>query len=596
MTPRHALDKPRRRAFPGAFRGAILKRPRRSAFVAAVAAIAVAATTSITTAAWTDNEWVRSAIGVSSPGDCTTNSMFTNQAWARQLQGSVLNTNLDTVAGVQGLTVVNNGTTATPTPLSAVLVPGTTDAYVTKIPVTALGSSPVNVGLGLGAPVGGLGTYTQWARSQKSGQAHGASGLVSDQTGAVDVAGTSQGAATAPKSASISLGNIVPASLSGVTLDVGALASSSAVDACVMTNGWPMLNPTPTVQRQYGIAGLDLTAAIPAVGTLSTQGASLVGAVPTQLNALLGTGGLTTGISDGISALVNPLLGSLSLGSISTTATLSAPDLSGVTAMMTESMTDGIVTVNLGNGTVKVDIASLTGSATTGLNGMAPNHAVVLDAAMTTAVTSRVTALLDAWKNRVVAALTTALRAITLNANTNITLKLAGLNAATIAVKMGSATGATTGISLGDFLDGNAVAPQVTANVIGLDLGGVVAALLGPITSALLTGTNAVVKNVLNATIFNAGLIPNLGASLQLLITPVINAVGPVLTAVRTLVAINVNVQPDQSWAGTKPADVTAAAGEYKVSAIRVGLVDSAGLLSLSLGSSSAGPAALKVP
>jgi hypothetical protein len=522
--------------------------------------------------------------------------MFTNQAWARELHGTVLNTNLDTVAGVQGLTVLNNGTTASPTPVSAVLVPGTTDAYVTKIPVTALGSSPVSVGLGLGVPVGGLGTYTQWARSQKSGQAQGASGLVSDQTGAVDVAGTAQGAGSAPKAASISLGNIVPASLSGVTLDVGAIASSSKVDSCVMTNGWPMLDTTPTVQRQYGIAGLDLTAAIPAVGTLSTSGASLVGTVPAQLNALLGTGGLTTGISDGVSALINPLLGTLSLGSISTTATLSAPDLTGVTAMMTESMTDGIVTVNLGTGTVKVNIAALTGSSVTGLNGMEPNHAVVLDAATTTAVTSRVTALLDSWKNRVLAALTTALRAITLNATTNITLKLAGLNAATIGVKIGAATGASTGISLGDFLDGTATAPQVTANVIGLDLGGVVAALLGPITSALLTGTNNVVKTVLNATIFNTGLVANLGTSLQALITPVINAVGPVLTAVRTLVAINVNVQPDQSWPGTKPADVTAAAGEYKVSAIRVGLVDSAGLLSLSLGSSSAGPAALVVP
>jgi len=564
-------------------------RARRSILVAAVSAIALAATTSLTTAAWTDSEWVRSAVGVSSPGDCSTNSMFTNQAWARELHGTVLNTNLDTVAGVQGLTVVNNGTAATPTPLSAVLVPGTTDAYVTKIPVTALGSSPVSLGLGLGAPVGGLGTYTQWARSQKSGQAHGAAGLVSDQTGALDVAGTSQGAATAPKSASISLGNIVPASLSGVTLDVGAVASSSALDACVMTNGWPMLNASPTVQRQYGIAGLDLTAAIPAVGTLSTQGASLVGAVPTQLNALLGTGGLTTGISDGISALINPVLGGLQLGSISTTATLSAPDLSGVTAMMTESMTDGIVTINLGTGTVKVNIASLAGSGTTGLNGMEPNHAVVLDAAMTTAVTTRVTTLLDSWKNRVLAALTTALRAITLNANTSITLKLLGANAATIGVKMGPST-------LGQFLDGTAVAPVVTPNVIGLDLGGVVAGLLGPVTSALLTGTNTVVKNVLNATIFNTGLVPNLGSSLQLLITPVINAVGPVLTAVRTLVAINVNVQPDQVWPGTKPADVTAATGEYKVSAIRVGLVDSAGLLSLSLGSSSAGPAALVVP
>lgn len=566
----------------------VLNRPRRFVLVAATAAITLAATTSVTTAAWTDNEWVRSAVGVSSPGDCSTNTMFTNQSWARQLQGTVLNTNLDTVAGVQGLTVLNDGTTATRTPLSATLVPGTTDAYVTKIPVSVLGSSPISVGLGLGLPVGGVGTYTQWARSENSGQAHGASGLVSDQTGAVDVAGTAQGAATAPKSASVNLGNIVPASLAGVTLDVGAVASSSQLDGCDMINGWPTLDPTPEVQRQYGIAGLDLNAAIPAVGTLSTQGASLVGAVPTQLNALLGTGGLTTGISNGISALINPVLGTLQLGSISTTATLSAPDLTGVTALMTESMTDGIVTVNLGTGTVRVNIASLAGG-TLGLNGMEVNHAVVLDAAMTTAVTNRVTALLDSWKNRVLTALTTALRSITLNANTNITLKLAGLNAATIGVKIGPST-------LGQFLDGTAVAPVVTADVLGLDIGGVVAALLTPVTSILLTGTNNVVKNVLNATIFNAGLVTNLGASLQLLITPVINAVGPLLTAVRTLVAINVNVQPDQIWPGTKPADVTAAAGEYKVSAIRVGLVDSAGLLSLQLGSSSAGPVALAVP
>ncbi|MGO4590576.1 choice-of-anchor G family protein [Paenarthrobacter sp. 2TAF44] len=572
-------------------RRAFLNRPRRSILVAAVSAIALAATTGLTTAAWTDSEWVKSAVGVSSPGDCSTNSMFTNQAWARELHGTVLNTNLDTVAGVQGLTVVNNGTVATPTPVSAVLVPGTTDAFVTKIPVTALGSSPVSLGLGLGAPVGSLGTYSQWARSQKSGQAHGAAGLVSDQTGAVDVAGTAQGAASAPKSASISLGNIVPGSLAGVTLDVGAVASSSALDACVMTNGWPMLNPTPTVQRQYGIAGLDLTAAIPAVGTLSTGGASLVAAVPTQLNALLGTGGLTTGISDGIKGIVDPLLTTLAVGTYSTTATLSAPDLSGVTAMMTESMTDGIVTVNLGTGTIKVNIAALTGSSVTGLNGMEPNHAVVLDAAMATAVTNRVTALLDSWKNRVLAAVNTALSSISLQATTTIDLKapVLGTPLAKVTVVMGPA-------SLGSFLAGTAPAPQISTQVLGGNALGVVTTLLNSLLGPLTTGSNTVVKNVLNTTIFNTGIVANLGSSLQLLITPVINAVGPVLTAVRTLVAINVNVQPDQSWPGTKPADVTAATGEYKVSAIRVGLVDSAGLLSLSLGSSSAGPAALAVP
>ncbi|WP_285247303.1 choice-of-anchor G family protein [Pseudarthrobacter sp. efr-133-R2A-89] len=577
-----------------ALRQAFVNRPRRSVLVAAVTSMALAATTSITAAAWTDSEWVRSAVGASSPGDCSTNTMFTNLAWARQLHGTVLNTNLDTVAGVQGLTLLNNGAAATPTPLSAILVPGTTDAYVTKIPVSALGSSPVNVGVGLGAPVGGLGAYTQWARSQKSGQAHGASGLVSDQTGAVDVAGTAQGAAAAPKSASISLGNIVPASLSGVTLDVGAVASSAAVDSCIMTSGWPMLNPAPTPQRQYGIAGLDLTAAIPAVGTLGTQGASLVGAVPAQLNAFLGTTGLANQINDGIKGIVNPLLGALAVGSYNTNASLTT-DLSGVTELMAETISDGIVTIHLGSGTAKVDIASLTGGAT-GLNGVEPNHAVVLDPTMTAAVTTRVTALLDSWKNRVLTALTAALGSTLLSATTVVDLRapILGTQLAEITVKTGPAT-------LAQFAAGTAPGPDVSLKVLGG--GGAVAALLNTLLATLTTSANGVVKAALattdfiaKSTLFNTNLVSNLDASLQLLITPAINAVGPVLTAVRTLVAINVNVQPDQSWSGTKPADVTAGAGEYKVSAIRVGLVDSPGLLSLSLGSSSAGPAALKVP
>jgi hypothetical protein len=74
------------------------------------------------------------------------------------------------------------------------------------------------------------------------------------------------------------------------------------------------------------------------------------------------------------------------------------------------------------------------------------------------------------------------------------------------------------------------------------------------------------------------------------------SAVGSILTAVTSLVAINVNVQPDQPWPGIRPADVTAAAGEYKVSAVRVGLIGNAALLSLSIGNSSAGPVALRVP
>ncbi|WP_244266513.1 choice-of-anchor G family protein [Pseudarthrobacter chlorophenolicus] len=507
-------------------------------------------------------------------------------ASARQLSGTVLGTDLNSIAGVDGLIVTNTDGVASPQPLSATAVTAMPDAFVSKLPVTALGNELLTAGLTLGAPVDGLGAYTQWAQAQDSGHARAAAGLVTDQSGAVQVGPSATERREGPSAAKITLGEILPASLAGVTLDVGAVASSASVQGCEMVNGWPTLAADPLDERDYGIASLDLNAAIPAVGALSAGASGAVRDVPAQVNALLGTGGLTTGISSGIAALINPVLGGLELGSVSTVATMSAPDLTGVSMLMTESLTDGVVTINLGAApgqpAVRVNVASLTGSIT-GLNGMGPNHPVVLDSAVVTALNDRITSLLNAWKTRVVEKLSAALRSVTLSATTNISLKLLGANVASISVKAGPS-------SLGQYLDGKAVAPSVTPEVLGLDLGGTVAGLLAPITSALRTDTNQVVKSVVEATIFNTGLIPAVSANIQQLSTPAVNAVGSVLTAVGALVSIHVNVQPDKPWLGERPKDVSANPGEYKVSAIRVGLIYEPELLSLSLGTSAAGP------
>ena len=181
--------------------------------------------------------------------------------------------------------MTNNGTTASPVPGTAAPVPGTSDAFISKLPVTVLGGTAVEAGLGLGAPVGGIGSYTQWAQASGNGQSHGASGLVSDQ-GAVAVGEIANGDATPPQAASISLGNIVPGSLAGVTLDVGAVASSAALDGCMMDNGWPILDANPIVQRDYGIAGLDLNAEVPAVGAVAQPANAVLNGLPTDLDAL----------------------------------------------------------------------------------------------------------------------------------------------------------------------------------------------------------------------------------------------------------------------------------------------------------------------
>ncbi|MGX5716012.1 choice-of-anchor G family protein [Arthrobacter sp. MAHUQ-56] len=560
-------------------------KPRLSLTVAAVAAASLLATTTVTTAAWTDNEWAGGTVGVGSPGDCTTNTLFSSRAAAQQLSGSVLGVELSTLAGVEGLTVTNTDGAATPAPVTATTVTGLPDAFLSKLPVTVLGDNPVTAALGLGAPVGSLGTYTQWAQAQEGGQARAAAGLVTDQSGAVDVTGTATGAGTAPDSARISLGKILPDSLAGVTLNIGAVASSASLDACALVNGWPMLAAAPAVEREYGIAGLDLAAEVPAAGAVSTGGAELVAALPGELDALTGTGRLATAISDGMQALVEPLLGTLG-SSVSTTVALSVPELSPVAALMTGTITDAdqAVAIDLAAGTVRVDVARLAGG-TLGLNGQSANHAVLVDGDLAAAATARVSALLSQWKARVLDALAAALQDVTLEATT--TIRLLGLLDAPVAeIEVG--TGPAT---LGQFLADRAPAPRVKTAVLGAGIGG---ELLGSVVAALTQGANGVVRDAVKLTIFDAGLIPAAAASLQRLLDPVPPAVGTVLAKVGDAVSIHVNVQPDQAWPGTKPADVAANAGEYSVSAVRVGVLDRPDLLSLSLGNSQAGPVKLR--
>jgi len=566
--------------------------PRRVALLAAVAAIAVASSTAITDAAWTDTEWTHGDVGVSSPGTCATNTLFSNRSWGRQLSGMVLNTSLDSIAGVDGVAVANSGALATPTPNNATVTKVDATTYTAKLPVSVLTSSVIAPALGLGLPVGGVGTYTQWAQANNNGTAYGASGLVSDQTGAVDVAGTANGATSAPLAASINLARLVPDALARLSLDVGAVASSARVDACTAATGWPAMSASPAVSRNYGIAGVNLNAGVPALGPVATQGAVLVSGVTGQLTTLASaTGALTTGTTDGVAALVNPLLGGLELGSIGSTTTLTTPDLSGVTALLTQSMSDpdGVLTVDLSAGTVRVNIASLVGGPN-GLNSLEPNHEVILDATTLNTLTGKLTALLDSWKNRVVTALTTALNSVSITVATSISLVALMIPVAAIDVNLGP-------IRVGQLLDDSVAppAPTVGTKVLGADLGGVVAAVLTPITAVLLSGANGVVKNVLRSTLFGPGaLVPALASNLQGLTAPVVTAVGGILTSFDSLVSIRVNVQPDQAWpGGTKPSDVAALVGEYKVSALRVGLVNSAGLLGLSLANSSAGPAAI---
>ena len=566
----------------------MLTRPRRLLVLASAVVIAVVVSTSITQAAWIDNEWAHGGVGASSPGDCASNTMFTNQASGRQLTGTVAGTDLETLVGVRGVRAVNDGTATMPIPNDLSVSKVDANTYVAKLPVGILNSTILAPALGLGLPVGALGTYTQWSQAEPNGKAHGAAGLVSDQTGAVDVTGTAQGAGTGPTAAKVNLENLVPAALAGLSLDVGAVASSSQVDGCEMASGWPRPAAGPKVARDYGIAGIDLNAKVPAVGALSQVYTGL----PESLEALGAESGVvSTGISSGLFTLLNPvvkslstLLAPLSLGNFTTKVTLEKLDLTEVEKLLTAPLADskGVLSVDLSMGTVRINIASLVGGEH-GLNNLNANHEVVLDDAILNRIATELTSLLDVWKGKVLDAVLLAVRSVKFHFTSTSNVRLL-LPIASVEVDAGPAT-------LGQFLDGTAPVPIVSVKLLGK----LEAPLVDGLTSALLGGTLGVVTNVLSATVFGANaLVPKLGASLAGLLKPAVTAVGKILKPFSSLVSIRVNVQPDRPWAGDKPLDVSAQEGEYKVSAIRVGLVNSASLLSLSLANSSSGPAKLR--
>lgn len=522
------------------------RNPRVSLTIAAAAAVSLAATTTVTTAAWVDNEWVGGGVGVASPGDCSTNTLFSGEASATQLSGNVLGIDLKSIAGVEGLRVTNSDGTALPLPVTASQVTDVPDAFISKLPVTALGLNPVTVGLGLGLPVGDLGTYTQWAQAQDSGQTRAAAGLITDQSGAVQVGASGIERREGPSAAKIALDEILPGSLAGVTLDVGAVASSAYVQGCEMVNGWPTLATNPLDVRDYGIASLDLGADVPADRLVVAPTKGVIDILPATIGALEKT------FVDELNTEVRSVLGKLGLAQTTSSATVDRLDLAPVHALLSKTLAEGAVTLDLETGRLTIDLAKLPVVAP--LSKRMPNQSVLTSEAL-----NQVRRDIGAVLEQITRELRTALDGVQVSAVIPVPVVL-GLVSVT---------------AVGSVAEFRTHSPKLTGGVLGLDL-----TLLDGIRSAVQTAVDLSVVGPIDDVV--SDLEETLVADSAELQAP-IDAVG-------ALVSIHVNVQPDQPWTGVKPADVAARPGEYKVSAIRVGLINQPGLLSISLGTSAAGP------
>lgn len=572
-------------------------RQRRLVVVAASAAMALVLGISGTTAAWTDSEWVQGSVGVMVPGDCSTNTLFQTTSWARQLEGSVLTGSLDDVAGVAGLTVSNDGETATPDPATATQL--SSDTYRSRLDASVLGSTLPSMGLTLDATSGSAGAYTQWAQAKGSGQSHGAAGLVSD-SGVADAAVT-DGGADPPGEASIDLSQSLDPSLAGMSLSVGAVASSSEVDACIMVNGWPALSPAPTTTRSYGVSSLDLTANVPAAGTMDSDVEALVDGVAADVDELAsasGAGSFADSVGTALADVVSGAATALGVGTPSTTVTVSGLDLSAAyTALGQPPVASSVLSIDPGTGTVQLDLEEwLNGQGPgAGLNGRSPNTELVAGSGLGADIAAELEAVLTGWLDPVQAAVESSVGNVVMEINTSIPLTLAGVTVASVTVHSGPAT-------ISQLADGT-VSPVVTTALIGnpsLAQQLIINPALATITAAL-TGadgaSDAIAQVVQDSVLGPGGLVEDFATELTQALAPVESAVDSALALFASLVSVRVNVQPDQAWpGGAMPLDVTAGAGEYKVSAIRVGLLNPLSAFRLSFGNSSAGPQSLPAP
>ncbi|WP_260980976.1 choice-of-anchor G family protein [Curtobacterium pusillum] len=346
---------------------------------------------------------------------------------------------------------------------------------------------------------------------------------------------------------------------------------------------------TVGVERDYGIASLDLRVDSPLVGELVTAVDETVDQLDAEVDALGGSDGvLARTIGQGVVGVLGTLTGDLGLGTLGGTVELTGPDLGGaVSPLLSEPVEDpdGTLALDLSAGSIRVDLAHLLGDDVHGLNDLPPNHEVVLDAATLGALADRLGQVVDAWAARVTTALTTALGSIHLR----IALA-ADLSAPLVlGIRVPIATlsvGVDTGIAA---LVAGRTELSVGVALLGLDLGPLLAVVTGLATTLVRPLTHAVV-GVLSTGLL--GLVGTLGTTVTTTIGgPVVAATGAVLARLPAVLSLRVNVQEDQRAPGVPEG--LAVTGRFTETALRLTVADAlvpGGLAHVGLATATVGP------
>lgn len=561
-----------------------------------------------TSAAWVDNEWV-SATAEGEPGigtlDCEVTDDFSTRGEGRFLSGQLLGIDLDTLAEVNGVEVLNDGT-VTVDPATAQSLGD--DAYAN--PLTADLLSLINLELTglLQLPLdNNVGVVNQVAQAKTNGQSMGAAGAVND-SGAIALTPVPPGP-TVPTSAELSLGallsSVVGESLSEIVTDladldlsVGAVASSALLDACTpLWLGTDQEAVWESLERDYLIAGLSTTLESPLLGELVDEIQSSLTAIQNLVNGIASDEGLIEDLTTGLLGIVGPLLDTLTGGTPSLTIAASI-DLAAVNTLLETPIEDpnGVVSIDLGStpATIDVDLAALFDS-TNGLNNQAPNTQLLINDTVINALTSAVATALTGFVTSLEAALDTAISSgITLTIDLDLPLSLI----TPAGVLNVSIDGPLTGLSATSSFD-----CTNPTNVLGCTLGAALALTVDVLDGTLIPVVTGLLGTVLSAPL--ALIVDTLILLVPTLTAPIVTFLGNALSVLfgeNALVSLVVNAQnvpdpadgtsgPEPGWAaGLDPFQASPyETGQYDVSALRLTVLGGADVVELDLARSSVG-------
>lgn len=608
--------------------------------VAAIAALAVASlalatqTASTTDASWNAAEWDHAAVGASS---CDGGDRFATRGEGRALGGSLLGIDLDALAEAAPVVVTNDGTRSKAS--AGAQAAGLPDAYRDPLTAEALGAISADLGGLLQLPLdNSTGVLGQFAQAEPDGRAVGASGYVTDSGG---IALADEQTGEYPDLASLDLSALLDglglglgSAVSGVSdlhLDVGAVAGRADLSTCDAL--WDLADRAADdivdgLEREYLVASADLAFESDAVGALVTAvggapGETCQAAAPSVLmtlecaaNGIAGDDGVVDGLVGALTGIVGTLTNGLGLGGVSATVTAEI-DLAPVRALLSGTIADedGLVSIDLSEGTVRIDAAALLGEAYGdaggGIDALPPNTNLLGDDAILSALSSALSSALADWLGTVTDALRAAVDGIafTVNASVRLTLTLLVLpiDIGSIEVAVDCRpTGSSApgpGCTIAELQDPPAGVQPTTASLQLLPgipvLGSVVSGLLTALVGTLVSQTaGSVLPTLLGAVdALTDGVVdPLVETTLPALITPVEEQVAALYGALDLdgLLSITFNAQNRTPAAGDAepPEWAGLADGRYSVAALRVGVLDAAGdaRAVLRLGAASVGP------